>query len=800
MKAYANPGGTGIQPVILRPFIFFAIACVCCAADLTHATIVAPASLSGPERKAVSLLVDAVRERTRITWAVTAIAPSSSVPIIRIAQAPAGSNLPAEGYRLRSFDGGVEVTGNDERGVLFGVGGLLRALEMRRDSITLARPLDVRTSPKYPLRGHQLGYRPKTNSYDGWDVPEWEHYIRDLAVFGANAIELIPPRSDDAPDSPHFPLPQMPMMIEMSRLAAEYGLQCWVWYPAMDADYSNPATVTAAIHEWGEVFRQLPRIDAVFVPGGDPGHTEPKYLLALLEKQTANLRSYHPGANMWLSPQGFSAAWMDEFFGLMDQHPAWLTGIVFGPQVRIDLPELRQRIPKQYPIRFYPDITHSTNSEFPVTDWDVAYAQTEEREVINPRPLDEARIFRVLQPYAAEGFIAYSEGCNDDVNKAVWSALGWNPQADVTEVLRDYGRYFIGADMADSFAQGLLALERNWRGSLLANRAVETTLAQFQDMERGATPQQKRNWRFQQALYRAYYDAYLRARLIDETARERRAMERLATAGVAGSLPALAAAESEFAVDPLLRDLEGLARAGGPLRARVFELGEALFQSIHMQLSVPRYDAIDAGRGANLDLIDRPITNADWLRQRFADIRLLANERARRSAIDEIVKWTDPGPGGFYDDLGDPANRPHLLPGGGFEQDPAFFHTARTGFASRRDVPWRISWYRHAEALYGNSLRLRYTGLDPAAHYKVRFIEAGDATPHATRLLAVGEANGEWEIHPLRKKDLAVKPVEFDIPAEATAGGSLTLEWQPDPTESGSGRFVQISEVWLIWR
>ena len=118
----------------------------------------------------------------------------------------------------------------------------------------------------------------------------WESYIRDLAVFGANAIELIPPRSDDAADSPHFPLPPMEMMVEMSRLAQEYGLECWIWYPAMDPDYSNAATVAAALKEWGEVFRRLPRIDAVFVPGGDPGHTEPRYLMALLEKQTANLQ------------------------------------------------------------------------------------------------------------------------------------------------------------------------------------------------------------------------------------------------------------------------------------------------------------------------------------------------------------------------------------------------------------------------------------------------------------------------------------------------------------------------------
>jgi len=754
---------------VLRSALVFLLATTCTAADLTRATVVAPATLTAPERKAVSLLVDSVRERSRIVWPIATADPTSGL-IVRIAQAPAGAHLPAEGYRIHSSADIVEITGNDERGVLFGVGGLLRALEMRRDSVTLPRPLDVTTAPKYPLRGHQLGYRPKTNSYDGWDVPEWERYIRDLAVFGANAIELIPPRSDDAPDSPHFPLPQMPMMIEMSRLAQEYGLQCWIWYPAMDPDYSNAATVEAAVREWGEVFRQLPRVDAVFVPGGDPGHTQPKHLMAMLEKQTANLRKYHPSATMWLSPQGFSAAWMGEFFGLMDRHPAWLTGVVFGPQVRINLPELRQRIPRQYPIRFYPDITHSVNAEFTVNDWDVAYAQTEEREVINPRPLDEAHIFRVFQPFANAGFIAYSEGCNDDVNKAVWSALGWNPDADVVEILRDYGRYFIGADMANEFAQGLLALERNWRGPLLTNRDVDTTLAHFQALESKATPQQKRNWRFQQALYRAYYDAYLRVRLIDETARERRAMERL---------PDVAAAGRELAVDPL-------ARAGAPLRARLFELGEALFQSIHMQLSVERYAAIDAGRGANLDLIDRPITNADWLRKQFGDGR----------AIDELLNWTNPGPGGFYDDLGDPANRPHLLPGEGFEKDPAFFHTVRTGFASRRETPWRISWYRHAEALYGNTLQLRYTGLDPAARYKVRFVEAGDSARRATRLVA----NGRFEIHPLRKKDAEVKPVEFDIPAEATASGTLTLEWQPDPAESGNGRWVQISEVWLIRR
>ena len=92
---------------------------------------------------------------------------------------------------------------------------------------------------RLPLRGHQLGYRAKTNSYDGWDLPQWEQYLRDLAVFGANAIEMIPPRSDDDADSPHFPRPPMEMMAGMSQLADEYGLDVWLWYPAMDEDYSD---------------------------------------------------------------------------------------------------------------------------------------------------------------------------------------------------------------------------------------------------------------------------------------------------------------------------------------------------------------------------------------------------------------------------------------------------------------------------------------------------------------------------------------------------------------------------------
>src|SRR5262249_9202668 len=159
--------------------------------------------------------------------------------------------------------------------------------------------------------------------------------------------------------------------------------------------------------------------------------------------------------------------------------------------------------------RHYPDITHSRQCQFPVPNWDVAYAVTEARECINPRPLGQSAIFHKTQPETI-GFITYSEGCNDDVNKTVWSALGWDPQASIQQILRKYSRYFIGESYTKTFANGLLNLEQDWKGSLPANPQVEKTFRSFQKLEKNAAPADLANWRFQQGLFRAYYDAYTR--------------------------------------------------------------------------------------------------------------------------------------------------------------------------------------------------------------------------------------------------------------------------------------------------
>ena len=776
------------------------------ALDLTRAVVLAPPGLNGPEAKAVQMLVEEVEARSLAHWtrattwpeeagAVVVVGPAEGVRRLLVDRGRAPGDDPGrgprEGYRIGVEGGGaapvVWVAGNDARGVLFGVGRLLRALRIERRRITLPADFRADSAPRTPLRGHQLGYRPKTNSYDGWDVATWERYIRDLAVFGCNAIELIPPRSDDDADSPHFPRPPLEMMVAMSRLADDYGLDVWIWYPAMDPDYADPRTVEAALKEWGEVFRALPRIDAVFVPGGDPGHTRPKVLFDLLEKQTANLHKHHPGAKMWLSPQSFNQTWLDEFLALLKPEPQWLAGVVHGPQVRISLPALRAAVPSRYPIRDYPDITHSRHCQYPVPDWDVAFALTEGREVSNPRPEQMARIFRLSRPHTI-GFITYSEGCHDDVNKFIWSALGWDERADVREILREYGRYFIGPEFEGGMAEGLLDLERNWVGPARTNAGIYATLERFATMEQVASPRVKRNWRFQQALYRAYYDEYIQSRLRRETELEQAARAKLREAETIGSLKAIAEAEAIF---DRSRARPGAAHS----QPRLFELAEALFQSIHAQLSVRKYKAIAIERGANLDGIDIPLSDAVWLRAQIASVRSIGEEPERLARLDAILHRTDPGPGGFYDDLGDPTNQPHLVHGPGFADDPAYYASSLVGFGFRGNGPAQgmpRAWWTHAETLYDTPLKMRYKGLDPTASYRVRVVYARERRTSTVRL----SADDRFEIHgPL---DRPLEPIEFPVPADATADGELTLSWSQGSGTGGTGRGCQVAEVWLL--
>jgi len=144
--------------------------------------------------------------------------------------------------------------------------------------------------------------------------------------------------------------------------------------------------------------------------------------------------------------------------------------------------------------------------------------------------------------------------------------------------------------------------------------------------------------------------------------------------------------------------------------------------------------------------------------------------------------------------LGNVDARPHLVLGTNYAEDPAFKFAPMIGFAPRTRVPFaRVSSSRFAEVLHDHPLELQYHNLDRTAKYKVRIVY-GSESPTMIRLVA----NGKYEVQPSVQKRMDALPQEFDVPRDATATGDLRLTWSRPPGSGGTGRGVQVAEVWLI--
>lgn len=758
--------------------------------DLSAASVAIRADASDLERVASRVLIEEIALRAGVELR-EGESPGAG-PRVSIEVAPAGSSefadLRAEGYALLaspppagSSAPAVRIVGADARGALFGVGRLLRELELRpaKDGapavVRLRGPLAIRTSPAYPIRGHQLGYRNRANSWDAWTREQFDRHIRELAFFGNNAIENIPFQDESV--APHMKFSREELNRVMSEICAKYGQDYWVWTPA-DFDLNDAALRADAIAKHERLYADCPRLDGVFFPGGDPGDNDVDLVLPFLEDLAPRLAARHPNAGIWISLQGFDRDNVERFYKHVEERrPKWLAGVVCGPSSP-SIASTRARLPREYKLRHYPDITHTVRCQYPVPWWDPAFARTLGRECVNPRPVAQATIHNAFAPYT-DGFVSYSDGVHDDVNKIVWNAMAWDPESDVREVLIQYGRVFMGHEglPPEAVADALLALERNWVGPAAENGAIPIVadgIAAFGDAGRD-------NWRWQMVELRAYYDAFVRARLLRETRLEDEANAVLARAAEIGAEAAMGRAEAILAT-PLD---DRLARA----REAVVEVCERLHKSIALQTSVPKYAASAAERGAVLDFLDVPLNDRWWIEDEFAEIRALGSEVEKVARLLRIATWEDPGPGGFYDDVGNVAASPRVVRGETIETQPDLERV------SLPDVMWwdeglsreRLSWQSYMMWPYG----MRYRALDPAASYVVR------TTGYGQCLLKIDDERVEPTIDGRGIGEMK----EFPVPAAALADGELHLTFAR-PFEPGVNWRQQsrLTEVWLLKR
>lgn len=768
--------------------------------DLSRATVVVRGGQRpAAELAAATILTEEVARRTGLKWAVTDQWPARAAAIIALstkAAAPAwAERIPAtarepdalgraEGFSVRVQEAAndqpptIFVTGTDSRGVLFGAGKLLRSLEWGDGAVSLSTGFRADLSPRVPIRGHQLGYRARANSWDAWTPAQFDQYIRDLVVFGANAVENIP--FEDSKPSVLMPIPRDEMNLAMSEICARYDVDYWLWVP-VEFKVPDPDKGRDFLKRQEELYGRCPRIDGVFVPGGDPGSNTARDLMPYVRDMGLLLRKHHPQARIWVSLQGFSPSNVDDFYEyLAKEKPDWLGGVVMGPSSP-PLESTRARLPKNYRLRWYPDITHIVRCQYEVPWLDPAFGATLGREPVNPRPVDYTAVYRAGYSFT-DGFLTYSDGIHDDFNKNLWSQLGWEPERDPREIAIEYARYFFRPDLAEPAADALFALESDWRGSLAENSSVDGTLLLWQRLE-DRLPAGKRDWRFDMHLMRAYYDAYTRHRLLYETDLEKEALAALGEAGRRGVAPALGTAR------------EILNRATTRLVHKEWydkldALAESLFHSIGYQTRVERYHASGSERAAVMDFVNYPLNDRWWLEDEFGRIEKLADKSAQLKRIDEIRNWATPTEGSFYDNLGNVGHSPRIpkllyMADAMRLEDELPANGQRWMGEQRRGL--RFAWHTYIN----RPPAMVYVGLDPQARYAVRLYAQRtsplkvDGVP--AKLLRKGATYDQ------------VQEQEFEVPAEAVADGRVELTWDRlDESQLNWRQHHYVCEVWLL--
>lgn len=706
-----------------------------------------------------------------------------------------------EGYRIlrkSSTNETIVVCGRDPRGCFFGMGKLLRKMEYFQNGFGWPKSfVSHMSTPRYPLRGHQIGYRDDNNTYDAWTFPQFHRYIRELAVFGCNAVELFPPMLATLPYSPHYRYLPDELMIGLSRIIKSYGMDVWMWYPNSLDNCETEDGILANMNERDRVFSVIPYLDAVLMPGGDPGDLSVHDLFAIGSRTKASLIKYHPHATIWISPQIdiMEQKWLDDFFDEVNKEPEWLDGLCYGPWVKYDLKKMRKLIPQRYPIRNYPDITHSIKSQYPVPNWDGTYGMSYGREGINPRPVQFKHIHNLYEEYTI-GSLTYSDGVHDDINKFLWTDQDWDPDMSAEECVEDYVRYFITNRYSKEITDAIFMLEQNWLYPIDSIKPLHTHRL-WEQLDYLLNEQEKNNWRYQMLRLRAYMDLYLNYRYADEQEDQRMAIEALRSAEDIGYVEAIETAWKALDRPRRLPTREDL-------KHEIQRLADMLFKDIGIQLNVRHYRGAYWTRGAFLENLDIPLNDYRWLTWHMKQALKEETVEARRSWIEQALWVIDPIDCEVYIDFGSQESLKYLVMPNTWEQDPGFLSTPHLYnvlaigsnpyvdyYDTYKERPMPLSWIRSVRSYYSTPIRVRIPNLDPAARYLLH-ITYYTLQKELRYRLCTGQ--GTVLHDKVSNTGLYENPIRtYELPTDDYKDGTLELQWDHPKRYD----FIQVQELRL---
>ncbi|MFD1629284.1 hypothetical protein [Pseudopedobacter beijingensis] len=677
-----------------------------------------------------------------------------------------------DGFKMIFLDNKkIIIAGNNDRGVLYGIGYLLRKIDISANKMFLNWHGNISSSPVKSIRGHEMQRNPKFNNEDeSFALNQFDQYVRELALFGANTIEVL------RNISPQY-----------ANICKSYGLDISIVTFDNGPDFKSEEGIAKELRMREHMMRKFPEIDHWTIKSGDPGHLDLETFFEFSQKEVELLKKIHPKAKVWLAPQRFNDAPISYFDSFIDRvnKVDWVDGLVFGPWTRTPLPELRKRISKHLPIRHFPDITHIYSSQYPVPNLDVALAITLGRICINPTPVMQKYIHN---KYADDvvGSIGYSEGTNDDVNKFVWVAQDWDSSMAVEETLQDYARLFIGSAYVKEFTEGVLSLEKNLDGPLKENSNVDTSLRLWKSMELRADEKLLTNTRFAMCLLRAYYDSYVKSKLIYEDNLETQALSFLRKVEELGPEQAIQACKAELMKSKLMPVSLDLKKRSRQLFDVVYR-GETGKWTMELQKCVL------------IDQIDVALNNEPWISQELKKIESITKNSEKISKILDIANRKERGE--LYYNLGSFESREIIDTYANFKEDPYYLKSAHRSFGAKLNrfvisskdyknnhVP--KEWLTQIGIYYDQPLEMKFKKLKPHQDYIVELVYIGEMNKFNGMVKLM--ANDGILIHDfLNPNDYVYR---FPIKKELIKNGEIKLIWQCNE----GGRGTQVAEITFI--
>jgi hypothetical protein len=319
------------------------------------------------------------------------------------------------------------------------------------------------------------------------------------------------------------------------------------------------------------------------------------------------------------------------------------------------------------------------------------------------------------------------------------------------DAVAEYARVHFGPDAAGAMAQAILQLEENLSAPIETNEGIDVLIAALREARRHIPDSLlRRDYLWRQYMQKALLDRYVQLAVRGQRAVQRSVEESLRNALDSDDLPGA------------LKHVQGLLDAPletaemAVLRAEADRLGQ-------------ESNEVFGVRSEGYFNLGQDFVGLGWLR-REVTAALSAPAIEQRESVRRIAYYEDAGPGGFYDDAGDPAHSPHLIYGWPYG-DGAFSPSDRP---SQRSAAFTTT-----EA---HGVTFEYDGLNPTAAYRVRF-----TLVRPRYLPRFGKFQNQKSesiyaddfalVEDLELPEFESRFFEFDVPRDATRDGRLQIRF-----------------------